>query len=134
MTTISVANRLAIHELIAEYSHCVDNYRGRDWSELFTPDGRLVGIDSPLLGREAFVAQSGKLRAGPTEYRHLITNVYLEPGASDERAVAMAYGTVANWAVTPPVMAIFVEYRFELVRQGEAWKIAELRVHAPYGM
>lgn len=132
MSTISIENRLAIFELIAEYSHRVDNYRGEDWAELFLEDGRLIGTEPRLEGRQAFVDQSARLRAGPTEYRHLITNVYLLPGATDERAGAMAYGTVADWGVKPPVMAIFVEYRFDLVRQGGEWKIAEIEIRRPY--
>ena len=132
MTSISVENRLAIHELIAEYSHRVDNYRGKDWSELFLEDGRLDGVEPPMIGRQAFVDQSNRLKAGPTEYRHLITNVYLLPGATDERAVAMAYGTVADWATSPPVMAIFVEYRFELVKRSDGWKIARMAINRPY--
>jgi 3-phenylpropionate/cinnamic acid dioxygenase small subunit len=130
--TISVENRLAIHEFIAAYSHTVDNYRGQEWSEMFTEDGRLVGMEPPLVGREAFIAQSDKLRAGPTEYRHLITNVCVLPGATDEQASAIAYGTVADWAQSPPVMAIFVEYRFDLVKQGGAWKIARMEINRPY--
>ena len=133
MTTISLENRLAIHELIAEYSHCVDNYRGEDWAALFLEDGRLVGADNPFLGRQALIDQAETLRRGPTEYRHLITNVFLEPGATDEQAVALAYGTVADWAKEPPSMSIFVEYRFELVKRADKWQIAELRVHMPYG-
>ena len=132
MTTISVDNRLAIHELIAEYAHCVDNYRGEAWSELFIVGGRLIGVEPALEGRQAFIDQSRRLRAGPTEYRHVITNVFLLPGASNERATAMAYGTVADWAPSPPVRAIFVEYRFDLVRQGDAWKIAEIAINRPY--
>lgn len=132
MTTISVANRLAVHELIAQYSHCVDNYRGEAWSELFVEGGRLIGVEPALEGRQAFVAQSKRLQAGPTEYRHLITNVYLLPGATDERAVARAYGTVADWAMSPPAMAIFVEYRFDLVKRGDGWKIAEIEINRPY--
>ena len=134
MTTISVENRLAIHELIAEYSHCVDNYRGEDWAGLFLEDGKLVGTDNPFLGRQALIDQADALKNGPTEYRHLITNVYIQSGASDEHAVALAYGTVADWAHKPAVMSIFVEYRFELVRRDESWQIAELRVHMPYGL
>lgn len=132
MTTISVENRLAIHELIAEYSHRVDNYRGIEWSELFLEDGRLVGVEPPLVGRQAFVAQSDSLKAGPTEYRHIITNVFISPGATDERAIALAYGTVADWAFSPPIMAIFVEYRFELVNLDDGWRIAELEIKRPY--
>jgi hypothetical protein len=132
MTRISVENRLAVHELIAEYSHRVDNYRGEAWSELFVEAGRLIGVEPALEGRQAFVNQSNNLQAGPTEYRHLITNVYLLPGATDQRAVAMAYGTVADWALSPPAMAIFVEYRFDLVKQGDEWKIAEIEINRPY--
>jgi SnoaL-like protein len=132
MTTISLANRMAIHELIASYSHCVDNYRGEEWSELFVEDGRLVGVETPLVGRQAFVDQSDNLKAGPTEYRHIITNIVLPPGASDEQAVALAYGTVADWATSPALMTIFVEYRFELVNRGDGWKIACLHINRPY--
>ena len=134
MTTISVENRLAIHELIAEYSHCVDNYRGEDWAGLFLEDGKLVGTDNPFLGRQALIDQSDALKRGPTEYRHVITNVFIEPGAKDEHAVASAYGTVVDWAKKPPLMSIFVEYRFELVKRDDKWQIAELRVHMPYGL
>ncbi len=132
MSKISIENRLAIHELIAEYSHRVDNYRGEDWAELFVEDGRLTGVDPPMEGRQAFIDQSARLLGGPTEYRHLITNVYVLPGATDERAGAMAYGTVADWGVSPPKMAIFVEYRFDLVRRDGEWKIAEIAIRRPY--
>ncbi len=133
MSGISLENRIAIYELIARYSFCVDNYRGEDWADLFLPDGRLVGEDIELLGREGFIGQSDKLAAGPTEYRHVITNVFVEEGASDEEAVAHAYGTVADWASVPAAMSIFVEYRYQMVKQDGQWKIAELRVHMPYG-
>lgn len=132
MPNISLENRLAIHELIARYSHEVDNYRGAGWADLFLEDGRLIGIEEPLLGRAGLLGQVEKLRSGDTEYRHSITNVYLEPGATDERAVARAYGLVSDWAGNPPVLAIFADYRFEVVRAGEQWKIAELTVNMPY--
>ncbi len=132
MTAITLENRLAIHELIAQYSFRVDNYRGEDWADLFLPDGKLLGKDIELVGHAAFVGQSDKLRAGATEYRHVITNVYVEEGASNESAVARAYGTVADWATTPAAMSLFVEYRFDLRKSGEQWKIAELQVHMPY--
>lgn len=134
MTTISVENRLAIHELIAEYSHCVDNCRGEDWAGLFLEDGKLVGTDNPFLGRQALIDQAAALKAGPTEYRHIITNVFIQPGATDEQAVASAYGTVIDWASTPPPISIFVEYTFNLVRPSEKWQIAELHVRMPYGL
>ncbi len=132
MAEISLDNRLAIHELIARYSFCVDNYRGEDWADLFLADGKLLGPGIELVGMAGFTGQSDKLLAGPTEYRHVITNVFVEDGASDSHAVAHAYGTVADWAVQPAALAIFVEYRYTLVNTDQGWKIAELRVHMPY--
>lgn len=132
MPGISLENRVAIHELIAQYSFRVDNYRGEDWADLFLPEGRLVGPGVELIGKAGFVSKSEQLKAGPTEYRHVITNIFVAEGSNDERAVAHAYGTVADWATTPAAMAIFVEYRFELVNRGDCWKIAEMRVHMPY--
>ena len=132
MSAISIENRLAIHELVAEYSHRVDNYDGEGWSQMFTEEGRLVGMEPPLVGRQAFVDQSERLLAGPTEYRHIITNVMVLPGATNESASVKAYGTVADWALSPPAMAIFVEYRFDLVMQDGGWKIAEMEIHRPY--
>ncbi|MFV8817963.1 nuclear transport factor 2 family protein [Haliea sp. E17] len=132
MSGISLENRIAIYELIARYSFCVDNYRGEDWADLFLPDGRLVGADIELNGKAGLVGQSDMLKAGPTEYRHVITNVFVEEGATDESAVANAYGTVADWATIPAKEVIFVEYRFDVVRRDGVWKIAEARVHMPY--
>ncbi len=132
MSGISLQNRLLIHELIAEYSHHVDNYRGEAWANLFVEEGRLLGIPNPMIGRQAFVDKEQDLQRGEKEYRHSITNVYMEPGATDERAMVRAYGLVSNWAKTPPEMAMFVEYRFEVINVNHDWKILEMYVDYPY--
>jgi len=134
MSRISLENRIAVHELIAEYSFCVDNYRGEDWAALFTEDGCLLGKGIEYRGREAFIRQAQKLKDGPAEYRHVITNVVVEEGSTDEEAVAKAYGTVCDWSNSPARVSIFVEYRFQLKKLGERWKIAEMYVHMPYGV
>lgn len=132
MSEISLQNRMAIHELIAEYSHHVDNYRGEAWANLFVEEGKLLGIPNPMIGRQAFIDKALELRNGEKEYRHSITNVYLEPGATNELAVARAYGLVSDWAKAPPVIAMFVEYRFEVINRNDDWKIMEMHVHRPY--
>ncbi|TGD71295.1 nuclear transport factor 2 family protein [Mangrovimicrobium sediminis] len=132
MSGISLENRLAVHELIASYSYPVDNYRGEDWADLFLEDGRLLGPDIHLQGRDAFVRKAQDLQAGSTEYRHCISNVVVESESTDERAQARAYGAVSDWATRPAVLSIFVEYRFELHNTAQGWKIAEMRVHMPY--
>ncbi len=134
MSQISLENRLAIYELIARYSHNVDNYRAQEWADLFLVDGKMTGIPEPLLGRQAFVGQCEKLKAGPTEYRHSITNIYLEPDSTNEKAVARAYGLVSDWATNPPCLSIFVEYGFNVVKQSDGWRIAELVIYPPYGI
>jgi len=132
MTAFTLEDRFAIYELIAQYSFRVDNYDGEAWAELFLPEGRLVGADIELVGKAGFIGQTEKLLAGPYEYRHVITNIFIEQGASAGQTVADAYGTVAGWAAKPAAMAIFVEDRFNLVKRDGQWKIAELRVHMPY--
>ncbi|WP_317930827.1 nuclear transport factor 2 family protein [Halioxenophilus sp. WMMB6] len=132
MTNITLENRLAIYELLAEYSHHVDNYRGKEWSELFIEGGKLVGPDILIEGRQAFVDKAQTLKDGVYEYRHSITNIYLEPESNNEQAVARGYGLVSDWAKKPAELAIFVEYRFQVVKQDERWSIAEMRVNMPY--
>lgn len=132
MSDISLHNRIAIHELIASYAHHVDNYRGEAWANLFVEDGKLVGIANPMLGRQAFIDKAVELQQGTKEYRHSISNVYLEEGASDERAQSRAYGLVSDWAQVPPTMSMFVEYLFEVVNTEGGWKISTLHVQYPY--
>lgn len=132
MSGISLENRLEIYELIAEYSHHVDNNRGEQWAAMFTPEGCLVGGGIEIRGTEGFLKQSRWLARSKTEYRHSITNIYLESDADNEKAVANAYCLVSDWATVPAEVALFVEYRFSVVRQSGSWKIAEVQVNMPY--
>ncbi|GIX30597.1 MAG: hypothetical protein KatS3mg124_1069 [Porticoccaceae bacterium] len=131
MIDLAAEERLAIQDLIARYAFFTDQYQGEAWSQLFLEEGVLEGLPEPLVGREALAAKNVELKEGPTEYRHFITNLYLESGAAD-RAVARAYGLVLDWALRPPSLAMFVEYRFDLVKRGGQWKIARVVVIRPY--
>lgn len=135
MSAISLANRLAIYELLAEYSHHVDNYRGEAWAALFMEGARLEcpPLDD-VIAPQGIVEQARFLQKSRWEYRHSMTNIFLEPGATDCRATVNAYGLVTDWATKPAKAALFVEYRFELVNCDGQWKIAHERVHAPYGL
>lgn len=134
MSELSLENRLLIHELIAEYSHHVDNYRAEEWADMFLEEGKILGFQPPVIGPDGFFKQVRWLKRGKTEFRHSITNIYLEAGATNEHVFACAYGLVTNWAEKPAELAMFVEYRFEFVKRGERWKIALLTAHFPYGM
>lgn len=132
MSGISLQNRLAIHELIANYSYQVDNYHGEEWAGLFVEGGKLLGKDYEFTAPDGFVRQARWLKKQPMEYRHHITNIFLEDDASNDHAVANAYGLVTDWAQAPVKIDMFVEYRFELVNRDGRWLIAQLRVHTPY--
>ncbi len=129
---ISLENRLAIYELIARYAHCCDNYRSEEWAAMFVKDGILGFGPNPMVGQQAIADKSDALREGPTEYRHVITNIYLDDQATNVRATARAYGTVMDWATQPPRIAIFADYRFEVVFEDGRWKFAFVEVGLPY--
>ncbi len=132
MSEISLENRLKVHELIARYSHLVDGGDSRGWSELFLEDAVFGGIAEPMVGRQAFYDRCEGLKAGETEYRHAITNVFLHEGSTDERAKASAYGVVTDWAKTPPMPSMFCIYHYDLVNCDGTWMIAGIEGDFPY--
>lgn len=132
MSSISLENRFAIYDLLARYSHYVDEYNSEGWSGLFLEDGKITGVPTPSIGRQAVYDRCEALKTDPRKMRHSTTNVYFEDGANDEKATVKAYGLVTNWAVKPPQPEIFAIYRYDLVNTAEGWKIAEMNVHTPY--
>jgi hypothetical protein len=127
MATISLENRLLIHEFIAEYAHHVDNYRGEEWAAMFVEGGKLIGFELDVIAPQDVLKLVSELKAGVTEYRHSITNVYLDENSNDDEATAYAYGLVTDWGAKPARLPMFVEYRFNMIRQNSRWKILELR-------
>jgi len=134
MSELSLENRLTIHELIAEYSHHVDNYRVEEWADMFLEDGKILGFEPGVHGPDGFYKQVRWLKKGKMEFRHNITNIYLESESTNEQVVARAYGLVSDWAEKPVKLTMFVEYRFEFVKRGDRWKIAQVDTDYPYGM
>ncbi len=132
MSAISLENRLAVYELIARYAHEVDNYRGEGWADLFLEDGRLISPGAPHIGRQALINQAKSLQDRGMKYRHVITNIYLSDNATDEHAVANAYGTVTEWSRVPAEVGIFADYRFEMVNRDGQWKFVQVTVSMPY--
>lgn len=95
---VSVADRLAIQELMACYAHYVDNGLGDAWASTFTPDGVLEYHDIPVRGRDelaAFAAQD--LGVFPT---HFVGNSIMVQVAPD-RVHARSMVIVAARSKTP---------------------------------
>ncbi|NWG22988.1 MAG: nuclear transport factor 2 family protein [Pseudorhodoplanes sp.] len=70
--------RLAIEALVAEHAWLIDHGEAGRIADLFTDDGRLIGLGPDMVGREAIKAW-GLARAAMTERtsRHVCTNLRL---------------------------------------------------------
>src|SRR6478609_6877365 len=71
------ADRVAIEQLVVEYSYLLDHHRATELAALFTPDGI---FDNPSLklhavGREAIGAYYAQRAAEPRTTRHITTNL-----------------------------------------------------------
>jgi len=131
--TLSLEDRLAIHELLARLDHAVD---AQDWDaylDHFVEEATMdPGFAPPVSGRAAIrgllVATEGNTRGK----RHVATNVVLDPGAAGE-VVARSYLMVIEREELPKVVATAaIEDR--LVRRDGAWRVVAHVVRVDPGM
>ncbi|MFA5496215.1 MAG: nuclear transport factor 2 family protein [Porticoccaceae bacterium] len=123
---LSIEDRLDITDLFARYVHTVDSNQADAWVALFTADGvfdipGLMRLEGPeqLRGMVATVAAQGGT------WRHQITNILAEPGATTDEARVMAYGLVSDWAEGGKLVT-FTDYRVTVRKVEGCWRIAEL--------
>lgn len=125
--TIDLQSRLELHELLARYCHRVDHGDADGWAALFTSDGvfEVAGV-MRLQGSEQLRAMPGTVTEhGGGKWRHQITSIVVEPGATADRATVDAYGLVTDWNDGGKLVT-FTDYRIDMLRVGGAWRIAEL--------
>jgi uncharacterized protein (TIGR02246 family) len=125
-----VADRLAIQDLFVRYATALDDGEVERVVACFTADAVL---ESPAIGRiggseaiRAFAVRFAALRAGGTQFRHLITNLAAE--LDGDRARATAYLLVVTsrdgeHSSLPPG-----RYECELVKQDGEWRFARRAV------
>lgn len=123
-----VEDRVAIHELLARYSHTID---GRDydaWVDCFVPEGTLVSAVGTSFGHDAlrqFAVNYEASRVRMPNARHYMTNITVE--LEGDRASARSYVQIT---VSEPrgVRIVFTgQYDDRLVKVGTGWKFLERR-------
>ena len=123
-----VEDRVAIHELLARYSHTID---GRDydaWVDCFVPEGTLVSAVGSSSGHDAlrqFAVEYEKSRARMPNARHYMTNIAVD--LDGDRATSRSYVQIT---VSEPrgVRVLFTgQYDDRLVRVAAGWRFLERR-------
>jgi uncharacterized protein (TIGR02246 family) len=130
--TLSAADQLAILEVITRADEAAGRRDADGYVELFTEDAVLDGTQGRHAGREALRASVGPIWAaeGPATL-HLTLNPVIEPGPSDDLAVARSVLLIIDPAA-PPAIRTAAAITQELSRADGSWRITR-RTVAPAG-
>jgi uncharacterized protein (TIGR02246 family) len=126
--TLSVADRLAIVEVITRADDAASRRDADAYVELFTPDAVLDGTQGRHAGRQAMRAAVGPVWSaeGPATL-HLTLNPVIEPGPSDDQAVARSVLLIIDPAA-PPAIRTAAAITQELRRTDGSWRITRRTV------
>lgn len=132
----AVADRLAIVEVLTRYATAIDH---RDWQlldDFFSPDaeGRFEG--APLRGTGAIRAMIRSLIDGCGPTQHLLSNFRIELAGDTARSVCSVRAFHAGRGAKQGLCyELFGEYRDELVRRPEGWRVSmrAIQVHHETG-
>jgi uncharacterized protein (TIGR02246 family) len=130
--TLSTADRLAILDVITRADEAATRRDADAYIALFTPDAVLDGTQGRHDGRDALRAAVGPVWAaeGPATL-HLTLNPVIEPGPSDDLAVARSVLLIIDPAA-PPAIRTAAAITQELRRADGSWQITR-RTVAPAG-
>jgi uncharacterized protein (TIGR02246 family) len=130
--SLSPADRLAILDVITRADEAATRRDADAYVALFTPDAVLDGTQGRHGGRDALRAAVGPVWAaeGPATL-HLTLNPVIEPGPSDDLAVARSVLLIIDPAA-PPAIRTAAAITQELRRADGSWRITR-RTVAPAG-
>lgn len=127
---MTVADRLAIHDLFVRYAAALDDGAVETVVGCFTADAVL---ESPAIGRidgadaiRAFADRFAAQRAAGTQFRHMITNLSAEIDGNRARATAYLLVLISKEGThrsLPPG-----RYQCELVKADGAWRFSRRAV------
>ena len=130
--TLSVADRLAILEVITRADDAASRRDADGYVALSTEDAMLDGTQGRHAGRQALRAAVGPVWAaeGPATL-HLTLNPVVEPGPFDDQAVVRSVLLIIDPAA-PPALRAAAAITQELRRAAGTWRITR-RTVAPAG-
>lgn len=133
---LSLADRIALADLVAAYAAAVDT---RDWdgvAALFLPDGELISPDPPrslmpvtsARGSAAIVAAMQQLSYFACTFHHVTGSVFRASGPTSAtgRTTAVAHHVEARHVEAGPARswAWHVIYTDEFTKSGDRWRFA----------
>jgi uncharacterized protein (TIGR02246 family) len=132
--TLSAADQLAILEVITRADEAASRRDADGYVELFAEDAVLDGTQGRHAGREALRASVGPIwtAEGPATL-HLTLNPVVEPGPSDDQAVARSVLLIIDPAA-PPALRAAAAITQELRRTEGSWLITRRTVAPPPGL
>jgi 3-phenylpropionate/cinnamic acid dioxygenase small subunit len=121
----------AVTRLYARQSRLIDSGEAAGWAATFTADGEFhsPSYPEPAVGTAALTAFAERFRAAGEETgvvsRHVVTNVDVLPGESDDEAVAHAYlQIVATPRGGDSRLVRLTTLTDRLVRHEDTWLVA----------
>jgi len=128
MSDLTAADRLAIHEALSRYCHCLDRGRWEEFAALFTDDCRLdlsqvLGLYEGAAGIRQFCET---IRGTGVVMRHLVTNVVVD--GDGDRARAQAYVLAITGPPGRTTQQSTGFYDDELVKREGRWLLHRRRL------
>jgi len=131
-----VGDRAAVIDTVNRYATALDS---REWTlldEVFTPDAVADFGAGPLHGRDALCGLIRRMLDGSGPSQHLLANHRVEVRGDTARCVCQVRAFSAGaGAAAGRSYELFGEYRDQLVRTPEGWRIArrEMSIHHEIG-
>ena len=126
--SLTAADRLAVLDVVTRADEAASRRDADAYVALFTPDAVLDGTQGRHAGRQALRAAVGPVWSaeGPATL-HLTLNPVIEPGPSDDQAVARSVLLIIDPAA-PPAIRTAAAITQELRRAEGSWRISRRTV------
>ena len=128
MPTLSPTDRLAIRELCARYYVTTDEQDVDGFMTCWADhdDIRFESVFGTYVGRDAIRAFEDEHvhRGMAVGKRHLLSNVVIRPGETDDTAYVTSYMTVLDVVNVPSIIATAIYRDSKVVRTDDGWKFA----------